>query len=131
MYSRNIPMAEKRIVCFQSKKYVGFNLFWFLTTIIIIYLKRYFEIFVTNAFLVYSGGQLLTYVIYSILTRWLIYTVYLYQNLSQKSFKKYTMNNLSWLLDFLSESMKLENFPKGNIIKPTESRFCVFPIHFF
>jgi len=47
MYSRNIQMAEKRIVCFQSKKwkYVG------LTGILIsnnyyMYVKRYFEIFV-------------------------------------------------------------------------------------
>ena len=54
MYRRNILMAEKRIVCFQSKKVkicISNNYY--------IYLKRYFEIFVTNDFLVYSGGQLL------------------------------------------------------------------------
>jgi len=47
MYSRNIPMAEKRIVCFQSKKwkYVGF-----FSNNYYIYLKRNFEIFVTNDF---------------------------------------------------------------------------------
>jgi len=49
-------MAEKQIVCFQSKKVN----FLFITTIIyIIYSKRYFEKIVTNEFLVYSGGQLL------------------------------------------------------------------------
>ena len=55
MYSRNILMAEKRTVCFQSKKwkYVVFS-----SNNYYIYLKRYFEIFVTNDFLVYSGGQL-------------------------------------------------------------------------
>jgi len=41
-------MAEKR-------KYVGF----FISNNYYIYLKRYFEIFVTNDFLVYSGGTLL------------------------------------------------------------------------
>jgi len=57
MYSRNIPMAEKRIVCFQSKKVkickkiISNNYY--------LYLKRYCEIFVTNDFLVYSGRQLL------------------------------------------------------------------------
>ena len=39
-------MAVKRIVCFQS---ICSFFFKFLTTIII-YLKRYFEIFVTNDF---------------------------------------------------------------------------------
>jgi len=34
MYNRNIPMAEKRIVCFQSKKVKICRLFWFLTTIL-------------------------------------------------------------------------------------------------
>ena len=54
-------MAEKRIVCFQSKKVKNM----FVSTVIFIsnkyyiYLKRYFEIFVTNDFLVYSRGQLL------------------------------------------------------------------------
>ena len=57
MYRRNIPMAEKQIVCFQSKNEKIRRFFLFLTTII--YLKRYFEIFVTYDFLVYSGGQLL------------------------------------------------------------------------
>jgi len=50
MYSRNIPVAEKRIVCFQSKKVKISRLFLFLTTIIHIYLKRYFEKNVTNDF---------------------------------------------------------------------------------
>ena len=53
MHSRNILMAEKQIVCFQSKKVKICSFFLFLTTI------RYFEIFVSNDFLVYSGGQLL------------------------------------------------------------------------
>ena len=52
-------MAEKRIVYNQSKRVKICRLFGFLTTIIIIYLKRYFETFVTNDFQVYSGGQLL------------------------------------------------------------------------
>ena len=48
MYSRNIPMAVKRIVCFQSKK--G-KLFSFFTYNYYIYLKKkYFEKFVTNDF---------------------------------------------------------------------------------
>jgi len=37
MYSRNIPMAEKRIVCFQSKKVKLCSFFIFLTTIIYIW----------------------------------------------------------------------------------------------
>ena len=37
MYSRNIPMAEKRIVCFQSKKVKICRFFLFLTTIIYIW----------------------------------------------------------------------------------------------
>jgi len=57
MYSRNIPMAEKRIVCFQSKK-VKIYMF-FISNNYYIYLKRYFETNVTNDFLVYSGAQLL------------------------------------------------------------------------
>jgi len=57
MYRRNISMAVKRIVCFQSKK-VKICTF-FISNNYFIYLKRYFEIFVTNDFLVYSGGQLL------------------------------------------------------------------------
>ena len=52
-------MAEKRIVYNQSKRVKIRRLFGFLTTIIIIYFKRYFETFVTNDFKVYSGGQLL------------------------------------------------------------------------
>jgi len=55
MYSRNIPMAEKRIVCFQSKK-VKICL---ISNNYYIYLKIYFEIFVTNDFLGYSNNQLL------------------------------------------------------------------------
>jgi len=54
MYSRNIPIAEKRIVFFQSKKSVIL-----ISNNYYIYFKRYFEIYVTNDFLVYSGGQLL------------------------------------------------------------------------
>ena len=57
MYSRNIPMAEKRIVCLQSKKVKICFIFIFNNNYI--YLKRYFEKCVTNAFLVYSGAQLL------------------------------------------------------------------------
>ena len=58
MYSTNIPMAEKRIVCFQSKKSENM----YILTVILnstnyyMYLKRYFEIF---DIVVYSGGQLL------------------------------------------------------------------------
>jgi len=48
MYSRNIPMTEKRIVCFQ-RKYIGFCI-----SIVRDILKN-----VTNDFLAYSGGQLL------------------------------------------------------------------------
>ena len=59
MYSRNIPMTEKQIVCFQSKK-VKICSFYFLSNNYYIYLKRYLKIFVTNDFLVYSGGQLLS-----------------------------------------------------------------------
>jgi len=45
MYSRNIPMAEKNMeVILISNNYY-------------IYLKKYFEIIVTNEFLLYSGGQ--------------------------------------------------------------------------
>ena len=36
MYSRNIPMAEKRIVCFQSET-VNICIFLFLTTIIYVW----------------------------------------------------------------------------------------------
>jgi len=48
MYSRNIPMAEKQIVCFQSKKKKICKFFLFITTIL--YWKRYFEKCVTNDF---------------------------------------------------------------------------------
>jgi len=56
MYCRNIPVSEKRIVCFQSKKSENM---YVLTIILIsnnfyVYLKRYIEIF---DFLEYSGGQ--------------------------------------------------------------------------
>jgi len=44
MFSRNIPMAEKRIVRLQSKKVKICSFFYY------IYLKRYLEIFVTNIF---------------------------------------------------------------------------------
>jgi len=53
MYSRNIPIAEKRIVSFQSKKVKMCS--FFISKNYYIYFKR----FVTNDFLVYSGGQLL------------------------------------------------------------------------
>ena len=49
MYSRNIPMAEKRIVCFQSKK-VKRCIFFLIFNNYFIYLKRYFEKCVTNDF---------------------------------------------------------------------------------
>ena len=58
MYRRNILMAEKRIVCFQSKK-VKICRFFLISNNYYKYLEIYFEIFVTNDFLVYSGGQLL------------------------------------------------------------------------
>jgi len=45
MFSRNIPMAEKRIVCFQSK-----ICSFFISNNYYIYLKGYFEIFVFNDF---------------------------------------------------------------------------------
>ena len=48
MYSRNIPEAEKRIVCFQSKQVKICR--FFISNNYYIYLKRYFEIFVTNDF---------------------------------------------------------------------------------
>ena len=57
MYRRNIQMAEKRIVCFQSKKVkIHVCRFFIISNNYYIYLKRYFETFVTNDFLVYSGG---------------------------------------------------------------------------
>jgi len=49
MYGRNISMAEKRIVCFQSKT-VKICSFCFIFNNYYIYLKRYFEIFVTYDF---------------------------------------------------------------------------------
>ena len=55
MYGRNIRIAEKRIVYFQSKKYVVF----FISNIYYTYLKIYFEKNVATDYLVYSGGQLL------------------------------------------------------------------------
>jgi len=59
MYSRNIPMAEKRMVCFQSKKVKIYKFFFISNNYYkIIYLVRHFEIFKTKHFLVYSGGQL-------------------------------------------------------------------------
>jgi len=51
-------MAEKRIVCFQSKKVKICSFFW-ISNDYYIYLKRYFEKNVTNYVLVYSGEQLL------------------------------------------------------------------------
>jgi len=54
-------MAEKRNVCFQSKKskkYVHVGIF-FISNNYYIHLKRYFEKNVTNDFFVYSGAQLL------------------------------------------------------------------------
>jgi len=50
-------MAKKRIVCFESKK--GENMLFFIFNNYYIHLKIYSEIFVSNDFLVYSGGQLL------------------------------------------------------------------------
>ena len=50
-------MAEKRTVCIKSKKKI--EVVFFISNNYYINLKRYFEIFVTNDFLVYSGGQLL------------------------------------------------------------------------
>ena len=47
MYSRNIPMTEKRNVCFQSKKKWKYVVF-LISNNYYIYLKKYFEIFVTN-----------------------------------------------------------------------------------
>jgi len=49
MYSRHIPIAEKQIVCFQSNKVkiCRFSNNYY------IYLKRYFEIFVSNDFFKY------------------------------------------------------------------------------
>jgi len=47
MYSRNILLAEKRIVCFQSKK-VKICRFFLISNNYYRYLKKYFEIFVTN-----------------------------------------------------------------------------------
>jgi len=58
MYSRNIPMAEKRIVCFQSKKVKICSFFLFLTTIIYIW-RGILKKIVTYDFLVYFGAQLL------------------------------------------------------------------------
>jgi len=59
MYSRNIPMAEKRIVSFKSKN-VKICSFFYISNNYYIYFKRYFEIFVTNDFFkVYSRGQML------------------------------------------------------------------------
>jgi len=60
MYSRNIPMAKKRIVCLQSKNSENIYKVLLISNNNYIYSKRYFEIFVTNDFLVYSGGQLLS-----------------------------------------------------------------------
>jgi len=57
MYSRNVPMELKRIVCFQSKKVEICS--FFISNNLYIYLKSFIETFVTNDFLVYSGGQLL------------------------------------------------------------------------
>jgi len=50
-------MAEKRIVCLQSKKVKICSLF--ISNNYYIYLNSYLEKIVTNDFLVYSGGQLL------------------------------------------------------------------------
>jgi len=50
-------MAEKQIVCFQFKKVK--TCIFFISNNYYICVKRYFENFVTNDFLVYSGAQLL------------------------------------------------------------------------
>ena len=59
MYSKNIPMAEKRIVCFQSKKVKICRLVWFLTTNIYILKKC-----VTNICLVYLEDSCLKSLIF-------------------------------------------------------------------
>ena len=66
MHSRNIPMAEKRIVYFQSNiseklcaDNIGKYVVFFISNNYYIYLKRYFEKIVINDFLVYFEGQLL------------------------------------------------------------------------
>jgi len=59
MYRMIIPMAEKRIVCFESKEVKICSFFYFISNNYYIYLKIYFEKIVTNEFLVYFGGQLL------------------------------------------------------------------------
>jgi len=48
MYSRNNSMAEKQIVCFQSKKVKKCR--FFIYNNYYLYLKRYFEKIVTNDF---------------------------------------------------------------------------------
>ena len=53
MYSRNIPMGEKRIVCFQSKQVKICSYY--------IYLKRYFEKIVTNDFRIFWRTAALTF----------------------------------------------------------------------
>jgi len=49
MYGMNIPIVEKQSVCFQSKK-VKICRFFYISNNYYIYLKRYFEVFVTNDF---------------------------------------------------------------------------------
>jgi len=53
-----IRWQKSELSVFKAKKVKLCRVFYFLQ-LIYIYLKRYFEIFVTNDFLVYSGGQLL------------------------------------------------------------------------
>ena len=57
MYSRNIPLAEKRMLCIQIKKLKVCS--FCISNNYYLYFKRYFEIFLTNDFQVYYGGQLL------------------------------------------------------------------------
>jgi len=66
-------MAEKEIVCFQSKKVKICR--FFISHNYYIYLKRNVEIFVTNYFLVYFGGQLLQHTFYSVNSKFFIETI--------------------------------------------------------
>ena len=57
LYSRNIPMGEKQIVCFQSKmwKYVGFNCYFDFLQLLYVFE----DIFWNIDFPVYFGGQMI------------------------------------------------------------------------
>jgi len=95
MHSRIIPVAEKRIVCFQSKTVIICR-FVFTFNNYYIYLKRYFEKFLTKVFTIFWRNAAL-----SLILVWLIQKVrfnFFFQRRTQKHRYNCKDNNVQIVL---------------------------------